>query len=37
MRNDKEAIQACVESLEKHGEPVPPSVSEEIVTVEVNA
>jgi antitoxin HicB len=35
--NIKEAIQAYIESLQKHNEPVPPSISEEIVTVEMNA
>ena len=34
LKNIKEAIEAYVESLEKHGEPVPPSIHEEIVTVD---
>ncbi len=33
LHNAKEAIQAYLESLEKHGEPIPPSVEEEIVEV----
>ncbi|MDG6926531.1 MAG: type II toxin-antitoxin system HicB family antitoxin [Nitrososphaerota archaeon] len=37
LDNVKEAIQAYIESLQKHNEPVPPSISEEIVTVEMNA
>jgi predicted RNase H-like HicB family nuclease len=32
--NIKEAIRGYVESLEKHGEPVPPPIDEEIVEVE---
>jgi len=35
LKNVKEAIQGYIESLKKHGEPVPPSIEEE--TVEVNA
>lgn len=31
--NIKEAIKAYLESLEVHGEPVPPSISEEVVEV----
>jgi predicted RNase H-like HicB family nuclease len=37
LKNVKEAIQAYIESLQKHNEPVPPPISEEIVTVEMNA
>lgn len=33
--NIKEAIRAYLESLHAHGEPVPPSISEEIVEVSV--
>ncbi len=33
--NIKEAITAYIESLEAHGEPVPPSISEEVVEVEL--
>jgi predicted RNase H-like HicB family nuclease len=33
VSNIKEAIQAYLESLHAHGEPVPPSISEEIVEV----
>jgi predicted RNase H-like HicB family nuclease len=33
--NIREAIRGYLESLEKHGEPIPPSITEEIV--EVNA
>jgi predicted RNase H-like HicB family nuclease len=37
LQNIKEAIEAHIESLRKHDEPVPPSIHEEIVTVELNA
>jgi predicted RNase H-like HicB family nuclease len=33
VANIKEAIAAYLESLQKHGEPVPPPVSEEVVEV----
>ncbi|MBA3312644.1 MAG: type II toxin-antitoxin system HicB family antitoxin [Planctomycetota bacterium] len=33
IENAKEAIAAYVESLTKHGEPVPPSIHEEVVEV----
>lgn len=33
ISNVKEAIAAYVESLESHGEPVPPSITEEVVEV----
>ncbi len=33
IANIKEAIAAYVESLQKHGEPIPPPVSEEVVEV----
>ena len=33
IANIKEAIAAYLESLQKHGEPVPPPVSEEVVEV----
>ncbi len=33
VANIKEAITAYLESLEKHGEPIPPPVSEEVVEV----
>jgi len=33
IANVKEAIAAYLESLQKHGEPVPPPVSEEVVEV----
>lgn len=33
VANIKEAIAAYLESLQKHGEPVPPSVLEEVVEV----
>jgi len=29
LKNIKEAIQGCIESLKKHNEPVPPSIGEE--------
>ena len=35
LKNAKEAIGAYIESLEKHNEPVPLSIHEEIVTVEI--
>ena len=35
ISNIKEAIRAYLESLHAHGEPVPPSISEEIVEVSV--
>jgi antitoxin HicB len=35
LANVKEAIAAYVESLKKHGEPVPPPVFEEVVEVDV--
>ena len=33
IANAKEAIAAYLESLQKHGEPIPPSVFEEVVEV----
>ena len=33
LRNIEEAIELYLESLEAHGEPVPPSIHEEIVEV----
>lgn len=33
VQNIKEAIAAYLESLEKHNEPVPPSIHEEVVEV----
>jgi len=35
LSNVKEAIAAYLESLRKHGEPVPPPISEEVVEVDV--
>ncbi len=35
VSNIKEAIAAYLESLQAHGEPVPPSISEEVVEVSV--
>ena len=35
VSNIKEAIRAYLESLHAHGEPVPPSICEEIVEVSV--
>jgi len=35
LQNIQEAITAYLESLEAHGEPVPPSVYEEIIEVAV--
>lgn len=33
LANIKEAIAAYVESLEEHGEPIPPPIDEEVVEV----
>ena len=33
LRNVQEAIEAYLESLKAHGEPVPPSIDEEVVEV----
>lgn len=33
LENIQDAIEGCLESLKKHDEPVPPSISEEIVEV----
>ncbi len=35
LRNITEAIEAYLESLRKHGEPIPPSISEECVEIDV--
>ena len=35
LRNVQEAIQVYLESLEAHGDPIPPPISEEFVEVEV--
>lgn len=35
LRNIQEAIEAYVESLKAHNEPIPPSIDEEIVEVAV--
>ena len=35
VRNAQEAIAAYLESLKEHGEPIPPSIDEEIVDVNV--
>ena len=34
ITNIKEAISAYLESLQAHGDPVPPSISEEVVEVD---
>jgi len=34
LANIREAIAAYIESLRKHGEPVPPPISEEVIEVE---
>lgn len=34
LRNIRDAIEGYLASLEKHGEPVPPSIEEEIVEVD---
>lgn len=33
LRNVKEAIEAYIESLEAHGDPVPPPIDEEVIEV----
>lgn len=33
VRNAREAVSAYLESLEEHGDPVPPPISEEIIEV----
>ena len=33
LKNIQEAIEAYLESLKSHGEPVPPSINEEVVEV----
>ncbi|MCK4327922.1 MAG: type II toxin-antitoxin system HicB family antitoxin [Candidatus Diapherotrites archaeon] len=33
VENVKDAIDGYIESLEKHGEPIPPSIDEEVVEV----
>ena len=35
VENVKEAIAAYLESLEAHGDPIPPSITEEVVEVNV--
>lgn len=35
LENAREAIALYLESLEAHGDPIPPAISEEIVEVEV--
>jgi len=35
IENAKDAIQGYIESLKKHNEPIPPSISEEIVEIAV--
>ncbi len=37
LKNIQEAIEVYIESLRAHGEPVPPSIDEEIVEVTVSA
>lgn len=34
INNVKEAIQGYLDSLKAHGEPIPPSISEEVVEVD---
>jgi predicted RNase H-like HicB family nuclease len=33
LRNIREAISLCLESLKANGDPIPPSISEEVVEV----
>lgn len=35
LKNIQDAIKGYLESLKKHGDPIPPSISEEIVEVNV--
>jgi predicted RNase H-like HicB family nuclease len=35
LRNVTEAIEAYIESLQKHGNPIPPPITEEVVDVPV--
>ncbi len=35
LRNIQDAIKGYLESLEKHGDPIPPSIGEEIIEVTV--
>ncbi|MEQ1632619.1 MAG: type II toxin-antitoxin system HicB family antitoxin [Planctomycetota bacterium] len=35
LQNIREAIAAYIESLEAHGDPIPPSIGEEVVDVPV--
>ncbi|WXG39337.1 MAG: type II toxin-antitoxin system HicB family antitoxin [Candidatus Freyarchaeum deiterrae] len=35
LENIKDAIKGYIESLRKHGEPIPPSIEEELVDVNV--
>ena len=35
MANIREAIEGYIQSLKKHGDPVPPSINEEVVEVAV--
>jgi antitoxin HicB len=35
LQNIRDAIKGYLKSLEKHGEPIPPSIGEEIVEVSV--
>ncbi|MHB8867803.1 MAG: type II toxin-antitoxin system HicB family antitoxin [Thermoleophilia bacterium] len=35
MENIREATEAYLESLEAHGEPIPPSIDEEVIEVAV--
>ncbi len=36
MKNIQEAIEGYVESLEKHGDPVPPPITEEVIEVNLD-
>ena len=35
LKNIKDAIEGYLESLRKHGEPIPPSIEEDVVEVHV--
>ena len=35
LTNVRQAIELYLESLEKHGDPIPPSITEEIVEIEL--
>ncbi len=36
LANSQEAIELYIESLEAHGDPIPPAITEEIVEIDLN-